>query len=239
MDNFLFIGLPYAAFILLVVGWINKSRNRSFQISSLSTQFLEGKKLFWGTQAFHWGIIAILLGHLIGFLVPSAVLAWNGEPVRLLILETSALMFGLASFVGVILLIIRRITNKRISVVTSKADYAVYAILFVQILTGLWIALGYRWGSSWYASTMTPYLWSIIKLSPDVAAISAMPFVVKTHVASAALLIGMIPFTRFSHFMTFPIRYYWRIYQITIWNRDPKTKRSSTEIEPGVRSKNN
>jgi len=52
MDNFLFIGLPYAAFILLVVGWINKSRNRSFQISSLSTQFLEGKKLFWGTQAF-------------------------------------------------------------------------------------------------------------------------------------------------------------------------------------------
>jgi len=148
-------------------------------------------------------------------------------------------MFGLASFVGVILLIIRRITNKRISVVTSKADYAVYAILFVQILTGLWIALGYRWGSSWYASTMTPYLWSIIKLSPDVAAISAMPFVVKTHVASAALLIGMIPFTRFSHFMTFPIRYYWRIYQITIWNRDPKTKRSSTEIEPGVRSKNN
>ena len=239
MDNFLFIGLPYAAFFILVVGWIIKSQTRAFQISSLSSQFLEGKQLFWGTQSFHWGIIVILTGHLIGFLFPSSVLAWNGEPVRLLILEVSALIFGLSAFVGIILLIIRRISNKRIAMVTSKADIAVYVILFVQILSGLWIALFFRWGTSWYASVMTPYLVSVLTFSPDISAISQMPFIVKAHIISASLLIAMIPFTRFSHFMTFPIRYYWRVYQIVIWNRNPKTIRSSSEIEPGVKSRNN
>lgn len=239
MNDFLFIGLPYSAIIIFIIGWIYKYRNKGFQISSLSTQFLEGKKLFWGSQPFHWGISVILLGHLIGFLFPKSVMAWNGFPVRLVILEISALIFGLSAFVGIILLIIRRITNKRIAAVTSKADIAVYLVIFVQILTGLWVALFYRWGSTWYASTMTPYLKSILFLSPDIASISAMPFIVKTHVVSAFVFIGMIPFTRFSHFMVFPISYYWRIYQQVIWNRDRKTLRNSGEILPGVKSNNN
>jgi nitrate reductase gamma subunit len=239
MDFFLFIGLPYAAFLILIIGWIYKYFERGFQISSLSSQFLEGNKLFWGSQPFHWGIMVILLGHLIGFLIPNAVIAWNGEPVRLIILEVSALIFAFSALVGVILLIIRRITNKRIRIITSKADLFVYLIIFVQIVTGIYVAIFFRWGSSWYASAMVPYLKSVFLLQPDIAAISQMPFMVKLHVISSFFLIGAIPFTRFSHFMVFPIMYYWRASQRVIWNRYRYTHRISKNIIPRVKPKNN
>lgn len=239
MNYVLFIGVPYATFLIFIVGWVYKYNSRSFQVSSLSSQFLEGKSLFWGSQPFHWGILMILLGHLIGFLFPRSVIAWNGVPARLLILEISALAFSFAALLGVILLIIRRIKNKRIRILTSKADILVYLVLFTQIASGIYIALFFRWGSSWYASSLVPYLKSIFLFSPDIATISLMPFMVKVHVISAFLLVGLIPFTRFSHFMVFPISYYWRENIIFRWNRDRKTIRNSTNVGPGVKSKNN
>ncbi len=239
MNNFLFIGLPYAAVTILIIGGIYKYVNRGFQISSLSSQFLEGKKLFWGSQFFHWGIVTVLLGHLIGILFPQGVIAWNGVTVRLLILETTGLMFALSTLIGLILLIIRRLTNKRISIVTSKADVLVYVILLIQVITGIWVALGYRWGSSWYAASMTPYIKSLFLFSPEVGTVSQMPLIIKAHVISAFVMIGLIPFTRFSHFLVFPFRYYWRVYQQVIWNRDRKTIRKQDDIRPGVKSKNN
>ena len=239
MNYFLFIGLPYATLLIFFIGWAYKYNQKSFQVSSLSTQFLEGKNLFWGSQPFHWGLLVVLLGHLVGFLFPSTLIAWNGMPVRLLVLEVTALIFSFSALLGVILLIYRRINNKRISILTSKADILVYIVIFIQVVTGIWIALFFRWGSSWYASTMVPYLKSILFLSPDIDALVQMPFMVKAHVISAFTLVGLIPFTRFSHFMVFPISYYWRDPQLVFWNRDRKTIRSSKRIFPGVKSKNN
>lgn len=239
MNYFLFIGLPYASLLIFIIGWAYKYNQKSFQVSSLSTQFLEGRKLFWGSQPFHWGIVVVLLGHLIGFLFPRTIMAWNGMPVRLLILEVTALIFSLSALLGVILLIYRRITNKRVRILTSKADILVYIVIFIQIATGIWIALFFRWGSSWYASTMVPYLKSVLYLSPDIDAVAQMPFMVKAHVVSAFALVGLIPFTRFSHFMVFPISYYWRDPQLVFWNRNRNTIRSSRKIFPGVKSKNN
>jgi len=181
----------------------------------------------------------VLLGHFIGFLFPRTLIAWNGMPIRLLILEVTALIFSLSALLGVILLIYRRITNKRVRILTSKADILVYIVIFIQVVTGVWIALFFRWGSSWYASTMVPYLKSILFFSPDIAALVQMPFMVKVHVLSAFTLVGLIPFTRFSHFMVFPISYYWRDPQLVFWNRNNKTIRSSKRISPGVKSKNN
>ena len=48
-----------------------------FTVSSLSSQFLEGDKLFWGAVPFHIGLLAVFFGHLLAFLLPSATLAWN------------------------------------------------------------------------------------------------------------------------------------------------------------------
>jgi nitrate reductase gamma subunit len=231
MNNFWFIGLPYAAIIIFIIGTILRYKVTPFKVSSLSTQFLEERQFFWGNRPFHWGIIFLFFGHLVAFLFPGALIAWNGQPVRLMIIEAAAFAFALFALIGLTLLIIRRLNNKRLQVVTTKMDIAVYAVLMIQLITGLWVAYFYRWGSSWFASSLTPYLRSIFTLNPDVAAISSMPLMVKIHVTGAFVVFGMIPFTRFMHFLVYPFSYIWRPYQLVIWNWDRKKIRLSGNLD--------
>lgn len=240
MSNyFLFIGLPYAALVIMIIGSAFRYFNFGFKVSSLSSQFLEGRELFYGSQPFHWGMVFLFFGHLIGFLFPSSVIAWNSVPLRLLILEISAFGFGILSLLGLILLIIRRIRNKRLHRVTSAMDVVVYVILLIQIVTGLWIAYVARWGSAWFASILSPYLESLFTFKPDIVAVSALPHIIKAHLISAFVLVAIIPFTRFMHFLVFPFSYLWRSYQYVIWNWDRKKIRKSSQLYPGVKSRNN
>ncbi|MCF8347183.1 MAG: respiratory nitrate reductase subunit gamma [Bacteroidales bacterium] len=238
-NNFFFIGLPYAAFTVMLVGSIFRYLNFGFKVSSLSTQFLETRELFYGSRPFHWGLLYLFFGHLVAFLFPRSVLLWNSVPVRLLILEIVALGFGITAFFGLFLLIVRRLKHRRLIVVANRMDIVVYVILAVQIISGLWIAFFFRWGSSWFAGTLTPYIKSIFMFTPDIAAVSAMPLAVKIHIISGFTMIGIIPFTRFMHFLVYPFSYIWRPYQYVIWNWDRKTIRKSKKLVNGVRSKNN
>ena len=105
IDIFLFIVLPYLAVVIFFVGTIYRYRYNRFSYSSLSSQFLENNALFYGSQAFHWGIIFLFFGHLIGFIFPATVTALNNQPVRILIIEGTALIAGLVTLAGMIILI--------------------------------------------------------------------------------------------------------------------------------------
>lgn len=235
INLFLFVGLPYIAFFVLLAGTIYRYRKSGFKVSSLSSQFLEGRKLFWGTMPFHWGVLFLFFGHLIAFLFPSTLLAWNAHPVRLLIIEISAFMFALSMLAGILGLIARRMSNDRVKMVTNWMDVAVLGLILVQIISGLTTAYFFRWGSSWFASTLTPYLWSLLTFSPDIAAISSMHWLIQLHVVGAFLIILIIPFSRLIHFLVVPIPYIWRPYQQVIWHwnrkaiRNPKTPWTPTE----------
>jgi nitrate reductase gamma subunit len=230
---FFFILLPYVAIISLIFGSIYRYRFHGYTVSSFSSQLLENNLLSFGSRPFHWGIITLFFGHLIAFLIPAAVLAWNGKPLRLYILETVAFAFGIISFIGLTVLITRRIRIKRIRSVTTRMDVFVFAILSVQIITGLYTAFFLRWGSSWFALVITPFLRSIFAFNPDTASVITLPFIIKLHIISAFVLIGMIPYTRFMHFLVYPFSYIWREYQLVIWNR-----RKNVEAESENRSGN-
>lgn len=238
VNQVLFLALPYAAFAIFIIGSIYRYTKKGYKVSSLSSQFLEGKKLFWGSQPFHWGLLIIFCGHLTAFLFPRAILAWNGVPVRLLILEISSFAFGLATLLGVILLIKRRLASKTLLVVSNKMDMVVYVVLLVQIVSGLGVAFFVRWGSSWFSSVLTPYLRSIFSFNPDITAVSEMPLWIQIHVVSAFAIIAIIPFTRFMHFLVAPIDYLWRRYQLVIWNWNRKAIRNSTQHTFGKNIRN-
>jgi len=106
LNTFLFVAFPYVAIIVFVVGVVYRYRRKGFTVSSLSSQFLEGRQLFWGTVPFHIGILVVFFGHLVAVLFPRATLAWNSIPVRLIILEVSAFVFGLTVLVGLTALMI-------------------------------------------------------------------------------------------------------------------------------------
>ncbi len=239
LNNFLFIGLPYASITIMLIGSIVRYKSWGYQVTSLSSQFLESGKLFFGTNPFHIGIIFLFFGHLVAFLFPSSVIAFNRVPLRLFIIEVSAFTFGLLTLIGAIVMITRRLTDKRLLIVTSKMDILVYVAIFSQVVSGLLVAYYVRWGSTWFATSLTPYLDSIFTFSPNIKVISEMPFLVKYHVVSAFILIALIPFSRLMHILVFPFRYIIRGYQYFIWNRDRKKIRNSEEIFPDIKSTNN
>lgn len=218
-DPLLFAVLPYVSMVVFLLGTIVRYRIQSFSYSSLSSQFLENRHHFWGMVPFHYGILVVLAGHLVAFLVPRWVLSWNGVPLRLYILEVSALAFGLLTVVGLALALARRIANRKLRRVTSVPDWILYAMLLCQVVSGVGVALFHPWGSSWFAAAATPYLWSLLSFHPDISAVQNLPWLVKVHVVSAFLLIAFFPFTRLVHVLVVPNMYLWRKPQVVRWHR--------------------
>lgn len=239
LNTFLFVVFPYVAVMVFIVGVTYRYRQRGFTVSSLSSQFLEGKQLFWGTIPFHFGIMVVFLGHLIALLLPRGLLAWNSMPIRLIALEVTAFVFGLSMLVGLTALMYRRLTNARIRAVTSPMDIALELLLLAQVVLGCWIALGFRWGSSWFAADLTPYLWSLVRLSPETAAVFALPWVIKLHIVGAFALVLIVPFSRLVHVIVAPLNYLVRPYQQVMWNWDRKAIRDTGTAWTKTRPRNN
>ena len=142
-------------------------------MSSLSSQLLESRKLYWGSVPFHWGLSLILIGHLGALIVPRGFELWNGAPLRLYLLEITGLALGLWAAFGVTVLIIRRHSSPRVRRVTTPMDTVVLLVIATQIVTGIWIAVGYRWGSYWGTSVFVPYMHSLFQFQPEVAYVDA------------------------------------------------------------------
>lgn len=221
-NGLLFVVLPYLAILIFLLGTIWRYRTDPFSYSSLSSQFLENRQHLWALVPFHYGLIVVLLGHIVAFLIPHEILAWNSHPLRLYVLETSALIFGLLALTGLVGCIYRRLTVSRVRAVTSRMDWFVLALLLVQVASGVYVAVFHPWGSSWFAAAAVPYLWSLIKLNPDLSLISTMPLIVKFHVVTAYTLIGVTPFTRLVHIFVAPVPYLWRKNQVVRWYRAPR-----------------
>jgi len=218
---FLFAVIPYLAVAIAVVGSIWRYRTDRFSYSSQSSQFLESRALFWGSVAWHYGILFVLGAHVIALMFwdPWAVLVSN--PARLYTLEVIGLALSLLAFLGLALLLVRRLTVRRVKAVTSTMDWVLLVALATQVALGIWIALGYRWGSEWYVHTAVPWMHSLIKLNPKPEYMVSMPAIVKLHAVFGFFLIALFPFTRLVHIVTAPVTYLWRSYQVVVWNRRP------------------
>lgn len=219
VNLFLYGILPYIVMTSAVLGTLQRYLFNRFSFSSLSSQFLESRKLFLGTILWHFGILVVLLGHLVAFLIPQTILAFNSAPLRLYILEGTALIFAFSAFIGLILLIERRLTQDRVRVVTSVMDYVILSLLLIQVATGIYIAIFHRWGSSWYVLTAVPYLRSLWTFQPQTQYVVDLPRAVQLHMITAFLIIGIFPFTRLVHMLAVPFGYLTRPYLLVIFNR--------------------
>ena len=114
-----FVAAPYAAALLAVAGTAYRVRYRKFTVTSLSSQLLERDKLYWGSIPFHWGLLVILLGHLVALLIPRSFTIWNSAPLRLYWLEITGFALGVWAFGGLLILIYRRLSNSRVRAVTT------------------------------------------------------------------------------------------------------------------------
>jgi len=220
-NTLFFVILPYVALSIAVVVTIYRSIYRPFSISSLSSQLLERRLLFWGSVSFHWGVTLILAGHLLALLVPQSIVLWNAHPLRLYLLEISGIALGGWATAGLVILIWRRVTIDRIRVISTPMDYVVLVLLLVSLVTGLITATAYRWGSYWFTGVFTPYLWGILTFRPNAAPLAPLPFVIKLHVFTFYLLAVAFSLSRLVHIITWPVGYLLRPWQVVIALRRP------------------
>lgn len=218
-NTLLFMIFPYITIILAVAVTAYRAFYRPFTISSLSSQLLERKKLFWGSISFHWGIVIILAGHLLAVLFPKSLLLWNSVPLRLYLLEFTGLALGVWALGGLVVLIWRRVSEARIRAVSTWMDLVVLGLLLVSVITGVITATAYRFGSYWFTGVFTPYLASIFTLQPQPSLVAPLPWVIKLHALNFFVLLAVFPFSRLVHIITYPLGYLIRPWQIVVRNR--------------------
>lgn len=220
-NSVLFLIVPYAVVGLVIVATAYRLLYRPSTVSSLSSQILESRKLFWGSIPFHWGLVLVLAGHVLAVFLPRSITLWNAEPLRLYVLEASGLALGLWALGGGLVLSWRRYSDARVRAVTSPADALVLFLLVLSMVTGVLTAVFYAFGSSWFTAVFTPYLWSLATLRPRPELVADLPWLPKLHAFNFFLLLAAFPFTRLVHIITLPLGYLFRPWQIVIWVRRP------------------
>ncbi len=218
-DSVLFIAFPYVAVVVAVAGGVYRYFADRFSYSSMSSQFLENRMLFWGSVPFHYGIVIILLGHIMGGLFPYYSNFLIVNVFHMYTLELGGIALGLLTNFGVILLIIRRLVYPKLVPETTLMDWVILLVLLAQVLSGSYIAHFYRWGAVWYPYSPVPWLKSLAHLDPQIDFITPLPWIIRFHALNAFVIVGLIPFTRLVHIFTAPVTYIWRPLQVVIWNK--------------------
>jgi nitrate reductase gamma subunit len=226
---FFFIAFPYLAWAAAILGGLYRYRTARYTWSSLSSQTLESRKLYWGSVAWHYAIIPILLAHLLAGVFPSATMAIVARPAVLFVLEIIGLGLGFLAFVGIVTLFARRLgASSPARRVTSVMDWLLLLCLILQVTSGIAIALFVRWGTRWYPVTAAPWMWSIIAFRPDAGPVVALPALAHFHFINGFVAIALFPFTRLVHLVSVPITYLWRPYQVVNWHGAPARGRRSS-----------
>lgn len=217
LSSFAFIGLPYIALFVLVAGSIYRFRSTQFSYTALSSQFLESRKLLWGSAPWHIGILIVFLGHLVPFLAPGLWQSLTSHIGFLFAVEVVGMIAAFLCLAGLTVLLLRRLTSPRVQAVTTPMDLVILVLLMGQVLLGIATASNYRWGAAWSAHTTTPYLWSLLTFQPDMRYVEMLPPTVKLHVFGAWLIFLCLPFTRLVHVFSLPFQYLWREPQVVVW----------------------
>jgi nitrate reductase gamma subunit len=204
-DHALFAAAPGAA--VLTLGSVCVLRYLLARHPLDRSALVRTRRLLWGSRAWRVGIAGLLAIHLMLVVFPRQVLAWNQRHWRLLLLEGTAALLGVAALVGLVGLIVRNVrapdpgSPGRPSIV----DTAFLGLLLVTTVSGLATALVYRWASSWSTVTVVPYVRSLLELEPRVGLVAGLPYLAKLHVFSAIVTVGALPFTCLFEALVYPI----------------------------------
>ncbi len=215
---FLWVVIPYVAITVFMVGHIWRYRRDQFGWTSRSTQLLESPMLKWGSPLFHYGALAAIGGHVLGILIPAGATSAVGidEHAYHLISAIAGTIAGAVAMIGLLILIYRRATARRVAVTTSYVDLLVYALLLLIIGLGLaetifHNALGSGNGYN-YRHTVAIWFRGLFALQDHARLMASVPLIYQLHVLSAWAIFVLWPFSRLVHAWSIPFQYLGRPY---------------------------
>lgn len=217
--NMLLFGLyPYIAVVICVAACIIRFDREQYTWKAGSSQLLRGKGMVVASNLFHIGIIFVICGHIVGLLTPESIYHYAiSTPNKQVLAMASGGFFGLLCFVGLTMLLYRRLTDDRVKANSSFSDIFVLLLLYIQLILGLctiFVSADHMDGS--VMLLLAQWAQSIVTLQPvqASAAISSVHILYKLHVFFGISIILVFPYTRLVHIISAPVWYLGRSYQI-------------------------
>ncbi|TFC25685.1 respiratory nitrate reductase subunit gamma [Cryobacterium sp. TMT2-18-3] len=216
LDILLWVAFPYAAAGVFIVGHLLRYRFDQFGWTSRSSQTYENKWLRWGSPMFHYGILMVFGGHIVGLFIPKPWLEFFGVTEEIYHFGATWLgsVAAVLTIAGLAILLIRRRLVARVKLVTTVMDKVMYLFLAGTIAFGTTATVLYQvLGAGYdYRGSISPWIRSLYAFQPDPALMSDVPFFFQLHVLCATMLFLLWPFTRLVHVFSAPLGYFVRPY---------------------------
>ncbi|MFB6618091.1 respiratory nitrate reductase subunit gamma [Streptomyces sp. NPDC085524] len=226
MDLLLWGVLPYLSVVLLIAGTVWRARYDAFGWTTHSTQLHESRLLRIGSPLFHFGMLFVVLGHVVGLLIPMSwtdAVGLSDHAYHLLAVSTGAVA-GVAAAAGIGILVYRRFKVPAVRRATLKSDHLMYACLLGAMVLGLTATIlnstgqtdGYN-----YREGISVWFRSLFTLTPDYHLMAGAPLAFRMHILFGFTLFALIPYSRLVHMFSAPLKYLFRPY-VVYRRRDPE-----------------
>lgn len=208
---------PYICLSVFLVGSLIRFDREQYSWRSGSSQMLRATQLRWGSNLFHIGILFLLFGHFVGLLTPHALYElFISASTKQMLAIVSGGAAGALCFIGLTMLLHRRLTDPRIRATSSAMDIAILALLWIQLALGmatLPVSLAHSDGS--VMLQLSEWAQRIVTLRGGAAEqIAGVSPIFKAHLFLGMTLFLVFPFSRLVHIWSAPVWYVFRRYQV-------------------------
>lgn len=225
MSTLLWMTVPYVALTSFVLGHLWRYRHDQFGWTTRSSQVYESRLLRLGSPLFHFGLLAVIGGHVMGILVPASWTAAVGitDGMYHFVSVTAGTLAGVATVAGIAILLYRRVTVSAVRKATTLNDKMMYLLLAAAIATGMVNTVGDNLigGGYDYRSTVAPWFRSLFTVNPQPELMVGTPLSFQVHNIVVLTLLAVWPYTRLVHVFSAPVGYLVRPY-VVYRSRDPQ-----------------
>ncbi|MGH7069646.1 MAG: respiratory nitrate reductase subunit gamma [Acetobacteraceae bacterium] len=230
LHEFLFGIYPYICLAVLFLGCLVRYDREPYTWKSDSSQTLRRRELRLGSNLFHYGVIIVIIGHFIGFLIPDPWIDWfltaTDHQLLAMIVGFPA---GSVALVGLSILLYRRLRDPRIRRNSRKWDITVVLFLWVQLGLGLstvYFSAHHMDGALFM--TLVAYVKGIVTFKLNAAQLLVgVPVVYKLHILVGFTIFLISPFTRLVHIWSgvASLAYLFRPYQLVRSPHSPRERK--------------
>ncbi|MCW5748141.1 MAG: respiratory nitrate reductase subunit gamma [Alphaproteobacteria bacterium] len=214
---FVFGIYPYICLSVFLLGSLVRFDREQYTWRSGSSQMLRASQLRWGSNLFHVGILFLFLGHFVGMLTPHVIYEhFIDAGAKQLLAMVSGGIAGVLCFIGLSMLLHRRLSDPRIRATSSRMDIAILVILWVQLVLGLGtipFSASHLDGS--VMLILSEWAQRIVTFRGGAAEVIAdVDWIFKTHMFLGLTVFLLFPFSRLVHIWSAPVWYVFRPYQV-------------------------
>ena len=202
LHNFFFGLYPYICLTVFLVGSLIRFDRDQYTWKSDSSQLLRAGQLRWGSNLFHIGVLFLFFGHSVGMLTPHFLYeAFVSAGAKQLLAMVSGGTAGLLGFVGVSLLLHRRLGDERIRLNSKTSDIVLLLLLWLQLALGLaTIPLSAQHLDGSLMLLLAGWAQAIVTFQPGAAAlVGEASWVFQAHMVLGMSIFLIFPFTRLVH----------------------------------------